>query len=107
MQTSGRRMMNGQESCSRRRPAGIMGVFLCAVTAMPLLISPRLSAGQLTPAAVTMDAGTLSVSLREARLHDVMEAIARLSGIEFILAGQSGQTTVTDSFRKLSLEDGL
>jgi type II secretory pathway component GspD/PulD (secretin) len=84
-----------------------MGVFLYALTAMPLLISPRLSAGQLTPVAVTMDAGTLSVSLREARLHDVMEAIARLSGIEFVLAGQSGQMTVTDSFQKLSLEDGL
>ena len=36
-----------------------------------------------------------------------MEAIARLSGIQVVLAGQSSQTTVTDSFRKLSLEDGL
>jgi hypothetical protein len=57
--------------------------------------------------AVTIDGGKLSVSLREAKLHDVMEAIARQSGIQIICVGQAAQATVTESFSGLPLEDGL
>jgi hypothetical protein len=56
---------------------------------------------------VTIDDGKLSVSLREARLHDVMEAIARQSGIQITLVGQAAQATLTESFSGLPLEDGL
>lgn len=64
-------------------------------------------AGPLLRSAVTIEGGKLSVWLREAKVRDVMEAIARQSGIEIIFVGQAAQTTLTESFSGLPLEDGL
>jgi hypothetical protein len=40
-------------------------------------------------------------------LYDVMEAIARQSGIQIIFVGQPAQATLTEYFSGLPLEDGL
>ena len=56
---------------------------------------------------VIVAGGKLSVSLREARFQDVMEAIGEQSGIEISIVGEVGQTTLTESFSGLSLEEGL
>jgi hypothetical protein len=71
------------------------------------VLTPLIRSGSLMPSTVTMDGGKLSVSLREARIHDVMEAIARQSGIQIIFVGQAAQATLTESFSGLPLEDGL
>jgi hypothetical protein len=69
--------------------------------------APLTRSAPLMQPAVTIDGGKLSVSLREARLHDVMEAIARQSGIQITFVGQAAQATLTESFSRLPLEDGL
>lgn len=69
--------------------------------------APLIRSGPRMQSAVTIDGGKLSVSLREARIHDVMEAIARQSGIQIIFVGQTAQATLTGSFSGLPLEDGL
>ena len=56
---------------------------------------------------VIVAGGKLSVSLREARFQDVMEAIGEQSGIEISIVGEVGQTTLTESFSGLPLEEGL
>ena len=70
-------------------------------------LSPRTHSGQPVQSAVTVENGKLSVSLREARFRDVMEAIARQGGIRIRFIGQGGQATLTDSFAGLPLEGGL
>jgi hypothetical protein len=69
--------------------------------------APLIRSGPLMQSAVTIDGGKLSVSLKEARIHDVMEAIARQSGIQIIFVGQAAQATLTEFFSGLPLEDGL
>jgi hypothetical protein len=69
--------------------------------------APLIRPGPLMQSAVTIDGGKLSVSLREAKIHDVMEAIARQSGMQIIFVGQAAQATLTESFSRLPLEDGL
>ena len=59
------------------------------------------------PSGVIVKGGKLSVSLREARFQDVMEAISLQGGIEISVVGGAGQTTLTASFRGLPLEEGL
>lgn len=59
------------------------------------------------PAGVIVKGGKLSVSLRGARFQDVMDAISLQGGIEINVVGGAGQTTVTESFRGLPLEEGL
>jgi hypothetical protein len=71
------------------------------------VLAPLIRSGPLMASTVTMDGGKLSVSLREARIHDVMEAIARQSGIQIIFVGQAAQATLTEYFSGLPLEDGL
>jgi len=61
----------------------------------------------LQPGQVTVDDDRLSVSLREAKLREVMEAIARQAGIRVSFLGIVGQATLTASFVGLPLEDGL
>jgi hypothetical protein len=56
---------------------------------------------------VIVEGGKLSVSLRGARFQDVMEAISRQGGIEISVVGEAGQTTLTESFTGLPLEEGL
>jgi len=63
--------------------------------------------GQPVSATVTMDDGKLSVSLREARFYDVMDAIAQQTGIQITFVGRATQVPLTESFSGLSLEDGL
>jgi len=58
-------------------------------------------------ATVTVYGGTLSVSLQEAGLREVMEAISRQAGIKVSFLAAVGQTTLTTSFVGLPLEDGL
>ena len=58
-------------------------------------------------AGVIVEGGKLSVSLRGARFQDVMDAISLQGGIEISLVGEAGQTTLTESFTGLPLEDGL
>jgi hypothetical protein len=69
--------------------------------------APLIRSGPLMQSVVTIDGGKLSVSLKEARIHDVMEAIARQSGIQIIFVGQAAQATLTEFFSGLPLEDGL
>ena len=63
--------------------------------------------GQLIQSAVTVDRGRLTVLLKEAKLGDVMEAIAHQSGIEINVNNEVGQATITEAFVGLPLEDGL
>jgi hypothetical protein len=121
---------SNRESVCRVRSARITGVPMWALIGMALLVWARPSDGQgsgwqgtrsaqgqalapltqsgpLVQSAVTVDGGKLSVSLREARFHDVMEAIARQSGIQIISVGQVTPATLTESFSGLSLADGL
>ncbi len=63
--------------------------------------------GQLIQSAVTVDRGRLTVSLKEAKLGDVMEAIAHQSGIEINVNNEVSQATITEAFVGLPLEDGL
>lgn len=56
---------------------------------------------------VIVEGGKLSVSLRGAKLQDVMEAISLQGGIEISVVGEAGQTTLTESFTGLPLEEGL
>lgn len=63
--------------------------------------------GQPGQAAVMVDGGKLSVSLREAGFREVMEAIARQAGMKVSFLGEVGQATLTASFVGLPLEDGL
>ena len=57
--------------------------------------------------AVTVDRGRLTVLLKEAKLGDVMEAIAHQSGIEINVNNEVSQATITEAFVGLPLEDGL
>jgi hypothetical protein len=59
------------------------------------------------PSGVVVKGGKLSVSLQGARFQDVMEAISLQGGIEISVVGGAGQTTLTESFRGLPLEEGL
>ena len=63
--------------------------------------------GQRLPLAVSIDDEKLSVSLREARFYDVMDAIAHQTGIQITFAGPATQVPLTDFFSGVSLEDGL
>ena len=63
--------------------------------------------GQLIQSAVTVDRGRLTVLLKEAKLGDVMGAIAHQSGIEINVNNEVGQATITEAFVGLPLEDGL
>ncbi len=56
---------------------------------------------------VVVQGGKLSVSLRGAKFQDVMEAISLQGGIEISVVGEAGQTTLTESFTGLPLEEGL
>ncbi|MGH7204668.1 MAG: hypothetical protein ACREI2_00505 [Nitrospiraceae bacterium] len=56
---------------------------------------------------VIVEGGKLSVSLRGAKFQDVMEAISLQGGIEISVVGEAGQTTLTESFTGLLLEEGL
>jgi hypothetical protein len=130
MQWSRGRDVSDRESAYRVRRAWIAGVPVWALIGMALLIwarpgegqgsgwqetrsaqgqtlAPLTQSGQLVQSAVTVDGGKLSVSLSEARFHDVMAAIARQSGIQIISVGQVTPATLTESFSGLSLEDGL
>jgi hypothetical protein len=62
---------------------------------------------QPLPVEATIDDGKLSVSLREARFSDVMDATARQTGIQITFAGPAVQVHLTDSFSGPSLEGGL
>src|SRR5438093_11798198 len=59
------------------------------------------------PSGVIVKGGKLSVSLQGARFQDVMDAISLQGGIEISIVGGAGQTTLTESFRGLPLEEGL
>lgn len=56
---------------------------------------------------VIVEGGKLSVSLRGAKLQDVMKAISLQGRIEISVVGEAGQTTLTESFTGLPLEEGL
>ncbi|MGH7228487.1 MAG: hypothetical protein ACREIH_04660 [Nitrospiraceae bacterium] len=62
-----------------------------------------------TPAStgVIVEGGKLSVLLRGAKFQDVMDAISLQGGIEISVVGEAGQTTLTESFTGLPLEEGL
>ena len=62
---------------------------------------------QPAQSAVVVEGGRLSVLLKEAELHDVMEVIARQGGIEISFIGEVGQAILTESFVGLPLEEGL
>ncbi len=62
---------------------------------------------QTAPLIVIVDEGKLSVTLWNAKFPDVMETIAKQSGIEIHLLGDAGQTTLSESFAGLPLEEGL
>lgn len=68
---------------------------------------PPVKSEDLNPQLVSTEGGRLSVSLQEARLLDVMDAIGRQGGIEIHLIGDAGEVRLTDSFVSLPLEEGL
>ena len=95
----------GQEpSWQEMRPA--QGQILAQVrqTQTP---AATIQVGQRLPLAVSIDDEKLSVSLREARFYDVMDAIAHQTGIQITFAGPATQVPLTDFFSGVSLEDGL
>jgi hypothetical protein len=63
--------------------------------------------GGLDAASVRVRDGTLSVSLEESELPDVMAAIAEQSGIEIQVTGLEEPIRLTDSFSELPVEAGL